>query len=108
MSILKSTNAGVKAYKLDFDFFINRGYTTNYDKSRLYYKGKTNMFINRERSVDVWGNKEVKDRFYVSFGYTGRLYVDNLVNLQFAEKVFEAKGYKEHIKAYKNLLKKKV
>lgn len=108
MSILKSTNAGAKAYRLDLDFFINRGYTTNYDKTRLFYHGKHNMFITREISIENWGTLEGKERFYVSFDYTGKVFVDNIINLQLAEKVFEAKGTKEHIKAYKNLLKKKV
>lgn len=113
MSILKSTNSGICSVNIDYDFLINRGYVLNkelgprFRTKRLYYKGDHNKYITYTVKFNAQNTDEYIEEFYIEQYGTGKVYIENLADLQLVEKFFEAEGLKKEIEAYNHLVKNK-
>lgn len=113
MSILKSTNSGICSVKIGYDFLINRGYVAGKEigpragTMLLYYKGDLNKYITYAVKFNARNTDEYIEEFYIEPYGAGKVYIENLADLQLVEKFFEAEGLKKEIEAYNHLVKNK-
>jgi len=114
MSILSSTNSGSCSVKIDYDLLINRCYVSSKGVAgprsgtrRLYYKGDLNKYIICAIKINARNTDEYIEEFYIEPYGAGKVYIENLADLQLVEKFFEAEGLKKEIEAYNHLVKNK-